>query len=133
MSPLIPLRPHHSLCIQFFIGEGYSPAFTEHLTQLIDRFRADNPLIILTEGCDIVCSRCPHNRNGICENDEKVADIDNRSIRAAGLFPGAVLRWSELQHTMYEAVIQSGKLPDICRSCSWQDICLSLPADQWLR
>ena len=47
------LRPHHLLCLQTFVGRGYSEEFVEHMT-LVKRQLADDPgtPITLVHGAD---------------------------------------------------------------------------------
>mgnify|MGYP007099751259 CR=1 FL=1 len=33
-----PIRPHHGMCLAFFIGNGYSNGFTAHMQEMLDLF-----------------------------------------------------------------------------------------------
>ena len=39
-----PIRPHHGMCLAFFIGNGYSNEFTAHMQEMLDLF---------TKGADV--------------------------------------------------------------------------------
>ena len=64
------LRPHHGMCIAFFKGKGYSEEFTAHMKKIISEVE-HNPLVRLCVYTDELCSKCPHNVNGICEGTMK--------------------------------------------------------------
>lgn len=124
MNGQIKLRPHHILCIQFFVGKGYSADFVSNMTAVIERLRTENPEVTLCEGCDILCASCPENHEGKCQNHEKVSAIDSRCLKETGFSLGITIRWTELQQTAYEKVIHCGRLKDVCCTCQWQEICM---------
>ena len=35
---IIPLRPHHGMCLAYFKGEGYSNGFTAHMAEMLKIF-----------------------------------------------------------------------------------------------
>ena len=35
---VIPLRPHHGMCLAYFKGEGYSNGFTAHMAEMLKIF-----------------------------------------------------------------------------------------------
>ena len=39
-----PIRPHHGMCLAFFIGNGYSNEFTAHMQEMLELF---------TKGADV--------------------------------------------------------------------------------
>ena len=47
MTEPVVLRPHHSLCIQFFEGKGYSPQFVDGMTKTIKMLEQNDPPCIL--------------------------------------------------------------------------------------
>ena len=120
--PLL-LRPHHSLCICFFKGEGYSNTFTASMARIIQTLEKENPLIQLTNNCDIICSSCPENRGGICRTSEKVSGIDRRCMAEYHTAYGDILHWHDLKLLAHERIIDCGKLSDVCQSCRWSDLC----------
>lgn len=61
IKPSIRLRPHHLLCLQTFVGHGYSPDFTKHMTYVKSLLTADpNTAITLVAGPDDLCGHCPN-------------------------------------------------------------------------
>ena len=96
-------RPHHSLCIQFFEGKGYSDDFVFHMNKIIKKLELSDPIILITDCCDDICKYCPNNNNGI------------------GF--GESLYWSELKKLALEKIINKKRLYEICSSCQWYDVC----------
>ena len=123
----IQLRPHHALCAQFFEGKGYSEAFVGHMYSVLAELERGG-IVTLTDGCDAICSRCPNNRDGVCETDEKVKAIDRRAIEAMGLRIGETLPWRALSALAKERIVAAGTLTDVCRDCEWIGLCADAAA-----
>ena len=34
-----PIRPHHGMCLAFFIGNGYSTGFTAHMQEMLEQMK----------------------------------------------------------------------------------------------
>lgn len=117
------LRPHHALCIQFFEGKGYSDAFISHMSAVISALQSDDPAVMLHDGCDVLCEKCPHNAGDVCETDDKVRAIDERALALLELSIGDTLRWNELSVRAYDRIIGCSKLSEVCRDCQWLTIC----------
>lgn len=122
-AQIFKLRPHHSLCIQFFIGKGYSDEFVIGMTETIEMLNLKNPLLDLSEKCDIICRFCPNNIDGICTAENKVHAIDSRCLDEIGLSFGDNIRWSELKSAAAGKIIKNGRLQNVCQTCQWSDIC----------
>lgn len=121
----VRLRPHHALCAQFFVGKGYSEEFTEHMYAILAALDRGAE-VALTDGCDAICTACPHNVGGVCETDAKVNAIDRRAIEAMGLAFGDMLSWDALSALAAERILTPGRLSAICRDCEWIDLCESM-------
>ncbi|TCW60117.1 DUF1284 domain-containing protein [Treponema sp. J25] len=113
---LVILRPHHLLCLPRFQGEGYSPAFVEHLKRLIDQLVQDGQCIIHF-GMDQLCEGCPNNHQGRCVSEEKVQHFDR-----------AVIRLLQLEERLYTCAeigmllqqhLTEEQFNGICSSCQW--------------
>ncbi|MDO4565642.1 MAG: DUF1284 domain-containing protein [Clostridia bacterium] len=109
---MLELRPHHALCIQRFIGKGYSEDFTSKMWEVVSALKA-NPeqTVLFVKGEDELCAHCPHNQNG-CVSMEKVTRMDE----LVGL--SGEMKWSK-------AVEVANALPvtDICKNCEWYSLC----------
>lgn len=122
MDQNIALRPHHLLCIQNYIGKGYSDAFTAHMEEVIGMLGKD-PQIQLVTGCDELCSACPHNAGGVCDSADDVDRLDQGVLDTCGLTPGQREHWSVLSAAAKELVLQTEQFEKICSACQWYEIC----------
>lgn len=77
------LRPHHTLCLQFFAGRGYSGEFVQNMFH-IRQMLVEKPkrIILLHSGADDICAACPNNRSGRCRTQQKVDRYDEKCRRA---------------------------------------------------
>lgn len=123
----LPLRPHHGLCMAYFIGEGYSSGFKKHMGEVLSNLTPDS-LITLTCATDEVCSACPHNQAGICESCDKVTRYDNTVLDFCGLTSGDTLSFGEFTARVQNRIIAPGLRESICGSCQWNNICRSTPS-----
>lgn len=98
---------------------GYSKKFVEYMKHTIIMFEKENPTIILTNGCDVLCSNCPNNENGVCKDDCTVNNIDRNCIDEYGINFGDTIRWKDLKELAFEKIISQNKICDVCSSCSW--------------
>ena len=103
-----PIRPHHGMCLAFFIGNGYSTGFTVKT--------------------DEICSACPNNSQGICEAAEKVKRYDNAVLAECGLKEGQKLAFPEFTEAVQKKIIETGKRTKICGDCQWNRICQEQPS-----
>ena len=124
------LRAHHALCARFFRGKGYSPPFVENMSRIVGTLRTSDPLLTLRSGADVLCGRCPHDRDGVCESADKVARYDAAVLRLLALDDGAQLRWSELSRLTEERILGPGRLGAVCGDCQWHGICATLAQEK---
>lgn len=126
-SQVYPIRPHHGMCLAYFIGNGYSSGFTAHMQEMLDIFMG-NAEIRLVVQTDEICSACPNSQAGSCLTAEKVAQYDRAVLEACGLEEGQEMTFPEFASAVQEKVISTGKRPEICGSCQWDEICREQPS-----
>lgn len=124
------LRPHHLLCIQKFTGHGYDEAFTQHMTAIVAEL-TDKPgtQIRITQGCDDLCGKCPHNVSGVCTSLEKVTFMDNRVMSICELSYGDKIPWSKIAEKAYKRVFETDEFNHICGYCQWFELCKETEID----
>lgn len=122
-----PIRPHHGMCLAFFIGNGYSNEFTAHMQEMLDLFTKGAD-VCLTVKTDEICSACPNNSQGICEAAEKVKRYDNAVLAECGLKEGQKLAFPEFTEAVQKKIIETGKRTKICGDCQWNRICQEQPS-----
>lgn len=123
MSEIILIRPHHGLCSQFFVGNGYSDEFVENMTNVLDKLNSQNLKVRFVEHCDDICSCCPKNTGGMCENEEDVMQHDSECMEEYGYKVGDEIRWKDLREKVVSTIKAENKLPSVCQECSWGSIC----------
>lgn len=120
----LPLRPHHSLCLQNFSGEGYSSAFTLSMARIRDCLMKDpERKVHLTLKCDRICGTCPHRKGDACFSP-KPSLYDQNLLSMTGLSPGQILSWKEL--LALTVPLNRARLRECCPDCQWLPLCLSL-------
>lgn len=122
-----PIRPHHGMCLAFFIGNGYSTGFTAHMQEMLELFTKGAD-VCLTVKTDEICSACPNNSQGICEAAEKVKRYDNAVLAECGLKEGQKLAFPEFTEAVQKKIIETGKRTKICGDCQWNRICQEQPS-----
>lgn len=116
-------RPHHSLCVQFFEGKGYSDEFVCGMAKIVAVLENDNASLTLTGGCDEICSSCPNRDNGSCDVTGKASCYDKRCLDLLGMKIGDTADWKELSRIARENIILKDRLSQVCGDCKWSHIC----------
>ncbi len=114
------LRPHHGVCIYFFVGKGYSEDFTANMTEVVGVLKRENPELALTVGEDVICRCCPHNIEHRCESFDKVTRYDNGVLKLCGLNDGDKIHWNDFSSMVYDKIISAGQMESVCGGCNWR-------------
>lgn len=127
-TPTLHLRPHHLLCLQTFVGHGYSEEFVVRMTYVKNQLAGDpaTPIMLVT-GADDLCAHCPNCVEGKCTS-EKPALFDRLVAEKLIQMQDA----GNLDHTaqMQLAGIPEGLhiSPDLieqcCPDCQWKELCI---------
>ena len=122
-----PIRPHHGMCLAFFIGNGYSSGFTAHMQEMLDLFMkgAKVQLVLKT---DEICFACPNNCEGVCEAADKVKRYDEAVLEQCGFQENQQLTFSQFTSAVQQKIIQTGNREKICGDCQWNRICQEQPS-----
>lgn len=118
----LTLRPHHGMCLAYFVGEGYSEGFSAHMGRILASLSAGTA-VRLTVGTDAVCAGCPNNRDGLCDKPELVAGYDRAVLALCGLEEGAEIPFGIFTSLVQEKILAPGLRPSICGDCQWSGIC----------
>lgn len=125
MSPSegpIPIRPHHGMCLAYYVGHGYSAGFNWHMGRMLERF-LQNPAVRLTAARDEICSACPNARGEGCVTDEKVKRYDRAVLAACGLEEDTELSFLDFARQVEEHILSAGLREEICVDCQWTGLC----------
>lgn len=125
---MLKLRAHHLLCIQAYIGRGYSEEFIKNMDSIVDTLNKDiNQQILLVSDLDYICSRCPSNLDSIkCVSNKKVRSMDEKVL---GYLEIATKEYT--YHFLLERLkekLNKEVFYDICGECEWYstNICSNL-------
>lgn len=126
---IIAIRAHHFLCMQGFQGYGYNKAFTDNFKEIIEHIKKEPEILIkIINECDIICSACPHNKNGICEKNEnsgrEIQNMDLKVLKKLGLESGTIMKAKDVFSLIDEKIKTAADARDICGKCAWQNKCL---------
>lgn len=127
---VLSLRPHHGLCMAYFVGEGYSSGFKKHMAEVLQAVQPETP-VRLAAGVDEICSACPHNCGGVCESPT-VDSHDRAVLQACGLPKDQQLPFGEFTSLVQEKIIAKGLREEICGDCQWSSICAATPS-RWAK
>lgn len=119
---IVPIRPHHGMCLAYFKGSGYSQGFTAHMQEMLELFET-NVWVRLTAGTDEICSACPNNRQGTCRDADQVAVYDHSVLENCGLLEGTEIKFLDFARLVQEQILDAGKRMEICGDCQWNQIC----------
>lgn len=116
------IRTHHGMCMAFFQGKGYSSEFTVHMGEIIHNLES-NPTICISTQTDIICSKCPNNKQGLCETESKVIEYDRQVLKYCGLSEGMVMPYADFKRAVYENILIPNMREEICGNCQWSELC----------
>jgi len=117
----IMLRAHHLLCIHVFVGEGYSPEFSDNMKRVVEALKSPSQQVKVIRRVDDICAFCPHVTGNYCSRDNQgVLEMDGRVLATLRIEAGSVFSSSYLKTRIKEALID--RLPfDVCVGCRWFD------------
>lgn len=120
---IIHLRPHHGICIQNFIGRGYSEEFIRNMKAVINELESNkNSIVRLVSDNDVICKCCPHN-NGKCDSIGKVMGLDEACLKKSGLTPGSDIKWEKFKWILKERILMTEEFDNVCKKCEWFSLC----------
>lgn len=120
----IKYRPHHFLCTVGFEGKGYSPEFIQNFTEIANTLRngnGDDVLIEVTAHTDSICTPCPHRRDQLCENQNKISALDVAHAEILNLKESEILSWGEAKTRIKEKMTLE-KFHQACEPCNWKKL-----------
>jgi len=127
MANILKIRAHHLLCIQGFQGYGYSEDFVKNMSEIIKSMDSNSEVEIITE-CDIICSCCPHNVEGVCQKGpdsaQEVRNMDTRILEKLHIKDGMIGRVKDVLSLINTELRNVSDIQDICGGCAWKERCL---------
>ena len=132
------LRPHHINCIFFYKGLGYSKEFVENMNYIINELSNEKSEIMLINDLDDLCCKCPNNIGEKGTSNDKVIELDSKTIRRYNLRLNEIYDFKDLIKNIYLNYNEED-FKFICSNCQWhkngtcsQDI-IELQRTKWLK
>lgn len=123
----VHLRGHHLVCLQFYLGEGYSAEFTQNLARVVTS-ATEEPAVIV-QGADDICAVCPGLApDGTCLDPKagelEVRRLDRLAWELLGVKPGSRISLAEAREKLAADAIATGRWRfEACSGCTWEDLC----------
>jgi hypothetical protein len=116
------LRAHNLLCIQGFVGKGYSEAFVANMTRVVEALRPD-ALVTVLDRPDDLCAACPNLAASGCAlhgpgTERGIVAQDRDVLRRLGLEAGERVAWGEVLARI-RAHVRPQDLDAVCGTCPW--------------
>jgi len=126
-SNMIKIRAHHLLCVQGFQGYGYSRDFERNMDKVIMDLKSEEQVLEIVAECDVICSHCPHKKDGLCKNTpeshEIIKNMDLNVLKKLGLKEGTRSKAKNV-FTLLDRNIKTNDVYELCGDCSWRNKCL---------
>lgn len=115
-------RAHHIICTSLYEGKGYSGAFCENMTAIVERLRSnpDEELCLVAEP-DIICRNCPNcTGKGECSSDSnRVVEKDRRVMQWLDLEEGKTYSYREMCKHARVHMSEENFMKN-CGKCDWR-------------
>ncbi len=124
---VVVLRAHHLLCLQGFVGEGYSREFIKNMYEVLERLKEEKVKIVVGK-VDDICSKCPNNVEEKCnlfQNSEEVISLMDKKVgEILELNLNNLYIFDNLIKIINENINTKLKAFSICGNCRWQNVCI---------
>ena len=119
------VRAHNLLCIQGFVGKGYSPEFVANMTRVVAGLAPETEVTVLDEP-DVLCAACPNLADDGCTlhgpgTERGIVHQDRDVLARLGLSAGATVTWRDVLDRIAKS-IEPDDLDDICGQCPWLEL-----------
>ena len=116
------IRGHNLLCIQGFVGKGYSPEFVANMTRVVDSLGGNAEVTVIDEP-DVLCAACPNLAENGCtlhgvRTEHGIVHQDRDVMACLGIAAGETLSWDDLLARIRRSVAPDD-LDAICGGCPW--------------
>lgn len=119
----ISMRGHHLICLNFFTGEGYDREFVDNLYNIIEK--TINKKVLIVEGIDDICKKCPFNINNACKDEEEINLMDKKALELLRFKVDEIIRWGDIGQKLPEIFVDWYNL--YCIQCSYKNTCSKTP------
>ena len=131
----VSIRPHHLLCMLTYLGKGYTPAFVQNYSTIVQRLNEGEP-IELVEGPDTLCQPMLDEPGCHCRN-ESVRDRDRTAAADIALALGRPLEkgnsiiLDRQTLSFLRDAFANGSIRKACQGCEWQNMCSAIARNEF--
>ena len=121
---MFEIRAHNLLCIQGFVGMGYSDKFIKNMSSVVMQLNnSPDQVIKVTTSPDHICEACPHLSNSGCTlkgdgHEKHMRFQDLEVLQRLGLRNDEEMKWIDITKRISEK-IEGRDLKHICAGCPW--------------
>jgi len=118
----VRIRAHNLLCIQGFVGKGYSPEFVSNMSAVIAALGDASVVTVIAEP-DVLCQACPNLAENGCAlhgdgSEQGIVRQDRDVMARLAIEEGSALDWRTIVNRIARS-IHPDDLDDICGECPW--------------
>jgi hypothetical protein len=131
----VRLRGHHFLCILTYRGHGYTPAFVDNMTAVVEAIAAGRK-VVLVEGPDDICNGLTSECRETCDHDclkPSTLEVDLYASDAVKqlipLHSGEPFVLDREHVRLMREEFAGGSIRRACEQCSWKDFCTEIAAE----
>lgn len=120
----LSLRGHHFLCSLHYQGAGYSAAFTDNFTSLMQQVQAEDiRRVRIAPMADAICQACPSLQadEESCEFQGSVMRRDRALLQAMNWQPGQEFSLEEAHLAVLAR--RDELMAEVCTGCEWLSRC----------
>lgn len=115
---MLVIRAHHLLCIQGYVGKGYSKSFTINMNKIVTNLKEDSHVKIISK-TDMICTTCPHNIGaGCCKNESTVSFFDHKVLDLLNINDGDEYLYKDILYIIKKKLTYES-FKKICSTCKW--------------
>jgi len=113
--------------MQGFQGYGYNEDFVSNMAKVIKDINSSPDWEVeITAECDVICSRCPHNKGEVCkkrpDSAEELKNTDMHILKKLGLRNGAKAKAKDI-FSLVNTKLRDSDVEYICEDCEWKEKC----------
>ena len=115
----VELRGHHLICLHFFKGEVLGQKFAEKMREMLSLLEKNSVKVI--EGIDELCKVCPMFKEGKCEYEDEVKEMDRKALELLNLKVGDTISWREVKERVGQVIDKWKEM--YCNTCEYRRYC----------
>ena len=113
----VSIRPHHLLCMLTYLGKGYTPAFVDNYSAIVQRLNDGEP------GC--------HCRNESVRHRDRTATADIAQALGRQLESGKSFVLDRQVLSLLREAFAMGTIRKACEGCEWQILCSKIARNEF--